>query len=44
MPIKFAVMIVRLNVYIIYLSPMALTFVQSHTCVSNLTNLSLVLK
>ena len=42
MPIKFALKIVRLKVYILILaSPMALTFPQGHNCVSNFTNLNL---
>ena len=37
MPIKFAVKIVRLKVYMTIVSPITLTFKQGHKCVSNLT-------
>ena len=37
MPIQFAVKIVRLKVYMTIASPMTLTFIQGHTCVSALT-------
>ena len=37
MPIKCAVKIVRLKVYMIIASPMTLTFGQGHKCVSNVT-------
>ena len=37
MPIKFALKIVRLKVYIIIASPMILTITQGYKCVSNLT-------
>ena len=43
MPIKFAVKIIRLKVYIINLSPVTLLFSQGHDCVANLTNVKLVL-
>ena len=39
MPVKFAVKIVRLNVYMTFASPTTLTFIQSHKCVSNWTGL-----
>ena len=35
MPIKFAVKIVQLKVYLAIASPMTLTFIHSHKCVSN---------
>ena len=38
MPIKFAVKIVRLKVYLIFLSPMTLPVIQGHSCVSNVTH------
>ena len=37
MPIKFAVKIVRLKVYMAIASPMTLKFIQGHKCVSNLS-------
>ena len=37
MPIKFAVKIVRLKVYMTIASLMTLTFIQGHKCISNLT-------
>ena len=37
MPIKFAVKIVRLNVYMTTASLMTLTFIEGHKCVSNRT-------
>ena len=37
MPIKFAVKIVRLKVYMSIASPMTSTFFQGHKCVSNVT-------
>ena len=37
MPTTFAVKIVRLKVYMTIASPMTLTFIQGHKCVSNLT-------
>ena len=36
-PIKFAVKIVRLKVYMTIALPIILTFIQGHKCVSNLT-------
>ena len=41
MPIKFAVKIVRLKVYMTMASPMTLTIIQGHKCVSNLTTFKL---
>ena len=35
--IKFAVKIVRLKFYMTIASPMTLTFIQGHKCVSNVT-------
>ena len=37
MPITFAVKIVRLKVYMTTTSPMTVTFIQGHKCVSNVT-------
>ena len=37
LPIKFAVKIVRLKVYMVIASLMTLTFIQVHKCVSNMT-------
>ena len=37
MPIRFAVKIVRLKVYVTVANPITLTSIQGHTCVSNLT-------
>ena len=37
MPITFAVNIVRLEVYMTIASPMTLTFILGHECVSNMT-------
>ena len=40
MPTKFAVMVVWLKVYVTIASPMTLTFIQGHKCISNLTTFS----
>ena len=37
MPTKFAVKIVRLKVYMTIASPMTLTLIEGHKCVSNFT-------
>ena len=37
MPIKFAVKIVPVKAYMTIASPMTLTFIQGHECVSNMT-------
>ena len=44
MAIKFAVKIVRLKVYMTIASPMTVTFIQGHKCVSNLTPLFYFIK
>ena len=43
MPIKFAVKIVRLKVYVTTVSPMTLHFTQGHKCVSNVTSFYLAI-
>ena len=37
MPIKFGMLIVQLKVYLTIASPLTVTFIQGHKCVSNLT-------
>ena len=37
MPVKFAVKTVRIKVYLTIASPMTLTFIQGHKCISNVT-------
>ena len=42
-PIKFAVKIVRLNVYMTIASPITLILIQGHNCFSNLTTFELAI-
>ena len=37
MPIKFALKITQLKVYMIFTIPMTVTFTQGHKCIANLT-------